>query len=194
MFCVSNVNAPVSAVKAPTPISAAANSPVPIDCTAAKNAGFATAAVSCSMDTRRFSDPGPDNSNRSPKAFCNDASAPPSVSRAASADPPNCFSNSARITVCAPIISLAATISLTISFCASVKVIPDRPSAVIPKTGSFSALPTCSAAELRSVPMAVARSSVALVASSNWSPLICVNVSNTPCMALVASSPKFVTF
>ena len=70
---------------------------------------------------------------------------------------------------------------------------PDLESAVIPKIGSFNALPTCSADDFKSVPIAVERSRIALVARSNVAPSICVNVKRTPCIALIASSPKFVT-
>ena len=82
------------------------------------------------------------DSNTSPSIFFNMSSCPAKVFPAASADPPNSFCNSSRITVCAAATSPASTIDLIMFFCSSVKVTPTLVKADIPAIGSFKALPS----------------------------------------------------
>ena len=66
---------------------------------------------------------------------------------------------------------------LITSFCESENWTPARDIAVMPRTGSLSALPTMIAELCRSVPSFAERSSVATCARSNWSPATLPNVS-----------------
>ena len=58
----------------------------------------------------------------------------------------------------------------------------------MPAIGSFNALPTCSADDCKSVPMACEISAMACVALPKFTPLICVNVANTFSADNIASS------
>ena len=96
---------------------------------------------------------------------------------AASAAPPNWVSSSCRIMVCAPATSPDSTRAAICSFCCAVNCTPARPRAVTPLIGSFSALPTCTDALVRSVPRRVDRFRMATCALSNCVPVTFVKVS-----------------
>ncbi len=128
-------------------------------------------------------------SMRSPMAFPRDFKAPPKVSRAALADPPNWTLNSSRIIAWASASRFVSTSPLIISFWSLENWMPDRLNALKFATGSFSALPNWTAADLRSVPILSARSSVASVVAGKISPWRFVKVKRIDCILRIASSP-----
>ena len=115
-------------------------------------------------------------SSRLSKAFCSCLIDPPSVSAAARADPPIWVSSSRRMIRCASALRPVSTRLLIRSFWSLENWTPARARAVMPLTGSCSALPTCRAALLRSVPIAVLRFSTASVAIGKTSRPILVKV------------------
>ena len=86
-----------------------------------------------------------------PICTSNCLSGPVPALAAASAEPLNSFFSSFRIIVCAAATSHVSTSDLIIFFWSSENDTPALASAVIPFTGSFSALPTWMVAPLRSV-------------------------------------------
>ena len=124
---------------------------------------------------------------------------PGSVFPAAAALPPNSLLTSPRMIFWAPRVSPEACSFLTMSFCWSVNVTPDRVSFDRPSFGSFSALPSWVAEVFMSTPSAVHMSSAALVAWSKTSlPLpaslrTLVNVSSrfSPDWIASSSTPDF---
>ena len=91
--------------------------------------------------------------------------------------------------------TLPVSNSALITFCwLSENDTPERRNAVRPVSGSCSALPSWIAAPFKSPPIAVARLAVAFNAAGNTSPLILVNVSNSACAPIAASSEYVVRF
>jgi hypothetical protein len=129
-----------------------------------------------------------ETSKRFPHALESPCNAPPSVSRAAAAEPPICVSSSLRMIRCASAARPDATKLLTRSVCDADNCTPARRRAPIPAMGSFSAFPSCRAEVFRSWPKAVLMSRIACVASRNTSPRTFVNVAKRACAPTIASS------
>ncbi len=124
----------------------------------------------------------PASSCKSPSALFNLSFIALAVPAAASAAPPYVVDSSFRIIPCASSIFPDSTSAFSISFCCSVNLKPCLDSESIPWTGSSSAFPTACAALVKSIPMTVAISRIAVVASLKLSPLIFLNPSRTFCI------------
>ena len=107
----------------------------------------AKASILSASGARPFTSASPSFSCSSPIAIENRCALPAAVSPIARAVPPTWDSTSFRMMRCAPSTSFVSTIVLMVAFCDSVNWMPIRDSADTPAIGSFSALPSCSAAD-----------------------------------------------
>ena len=112
----------------------------------------------------------------------------------AAAVPPTCVSIAFSSVSCASSISPLFTSVAIFSFSTSVKVTPERLSAVMPLIGSCKALPSCTAFISAAPKPAAARSIAAVVARSNAPPTtsascpMFLNVISFACVALIVSA------